>query len=220
MDPITLEQEKKMMKAVGTGSSTEAFGGIAAVVLAIIGLAGIEPRFMLAIAGIVIGVSLLFESGTAAADYSEILANSGSGTSANVEVGGGVTSEMLAGAAAVVLGILALLDIVPSVLMSSTAIILGAGLLMGAGLTTRLNTVRMTGYYGGQEAMQRVARDAVSASAGGQVLIGLAGIVLGILALVGIASMQLNLVAMLALGAGVLLTGASVGTKMFTALRH
>ena len=221
MDPITLEQEKKMMKTVATGSSTEALGGIAVVVLAIIGLAGIEPRFMLAIAAIVVGVSLLFESGAVAADYSQILADSGGSTKvANAEVGGGVTAEMMAGAAAVVLGVLALLDIDPQVLMASAAIVLGAGLLMGAGLTSRLNSVRVLGYAPEHETMQRATRDAVTASAGGQVLIGIAAIVLGILALVGFVPMVLNLVAMLALGAAVLLTGSAVGGRMYALLRH
>ena len=47
-------QERELFKTMTAGSTVEALAGVAAVVLAIIGLAGIAPRYMPAIAAIVV----------------------------------------------------------------------------------------------------------------------------------------------------------------------
>jgi hypothetical protein len=57
------------------------------------------------------------------------------------------------------------------------------------------------------------------AAAGAQVLVGLAGLVLGILGLVGIWSMTMILVALLATGASILLRSSFVGGLLLDFLR-
>jgi hypothetical protein len=50
--------------------------------------------------------------------------------------------------------------------------------------------------------------------------VGLAGIILGILAVVGAYPLTLVLVAFLCLGASVMIAGAALGSKMMTVLQH
>lgn len=198
------------------GSSSAMLGGAAALVLSIIGLAGVVPHYMLTIAGIALGVGLLFEGGFIAAEYRTMLSASGAtGAGAKAELGGGLGAEALAGIAAIVLGILALLDIVPLVLMSITAIVLGAGVMLGSGAMARLNSLKVETSTT-HETAKRVAKDSMTAAAGLQVLVGVAAIVLGILALIGLAPQTLALVAMLALGSSELLSGGAMTSRVLS----
>ena len=109
--------------------------------------------------------------------------------------------------ACVVLGVLALLGIVPMTLLWVTVITYGGTLLLTSGELVWLNALDAK-----EHAMVRQLRHSMNlAAAGAQVLVGLAGVVLGILGLVGIASTTMVLVALLATGASILLRSSSVG---------
>ena len=60
----------------------------------------------------------------------------------------------------------------------------------------------------------------VGAAADAQLLVGLAGLVLGILGLIGIKAMTLVLVALLAIGASALLRSSALGGFMLDVLRR
>lgn len=212
----TMNQENKELEyALLGGSSAEAIAGAATVVLAILGLAQIAPRFMISIGAIALGVALIANGAAVAAEYSRILARSGSGGWKGVELGGGVSTQLGAGVAAVVLGVLALLNVDPTGLVAIAAIVLGAALILSSGVSTRLNALKIE-VSQEHDVAKRVARDAVTAATGTEVLVGLAATVLGILALVGIASTTLILVAVLSLGAAVLLTGGALIGKILS----
>lgn len=194
----------------------ETIGGAGAVVLAILALAGLLPAYLAAIATIAVGAALLFEGAAVAGRYRDLLKRVSENEIQSTELGGGVSAESLGGLAGIALGILALLGVAPMALMSVAMIVLGGALLLSAGATSRLNHLRM-----GKNASpmaQLVAREAVSTAAGTQVLAGAGAIVLGILAVQGIASLVLVDVAALALGASVLLSGTALGGKMIAAL--
>src|SRR3954463_13893972 len=88
-------EHEKSMKIVTGGSLTEALAGGGAVVLAILGLAGILPWYMTAIAVIAIGVALLAQGSTAAARWSRIIEETGSSPWGNrLEVGSGLSAEL------------------------------------------------------------------------------------------------------------------------------
>jgi hypothetical protein len=120
-------EEEKSAEVVAGGSMGEAVAGIAAVVLAIVGLAGLYPVYLTAIASIVLGVALLLQGGAVAARFSQLLAEAAGTRLTNRELGGGMSAEFLAGAAGVVLGILALLRVFPEVLLPVAAIVFGGG---------------------------------------------------------------------------------------------
>jgi hypothetical protein len=209
----SVNEERKMARMVESGSTIETIGGIAAVVLAVVGLANIESTYMVAIAAIVLGAALLFQGGLVAAEYSEILSRFEGGPYA--EFGGGLGAEALSGVTAIVLGILALFDIGAQNLMAVAAIVLGAGLVLSSGVVMRLNSVKIDILKGSGEA-KHAAQGAVSAASYAQILVGLAAVILGVLALVGMSPMTLSLVAMLGVGASILLSGGSMFGRMLS----
>lgn len=211
-----VESSTHMEYAVVGGSTSEALGGLAAAVLAIIGLSGIAPGFMVTIAAIVLGVALLFQGGFVAAEFRRLMAASGStDRTAQVELGGGLGSEALAGAAAVVLGILALLGLAAGTLVSVSNIVLGAGILLGSGVVARLNEVRIA-QATESAAQQRLAHEAVTAANTLQVLVGIAAVVLGILSLIGVSPLMLNLIAQLAIGSAIVLSGTAITGRVLS----
>lgn len=198
------------------GSAIEGLGGIGAVVLAIIGLAGLLPAAMAAIATIVVGAGLLFEGGAIAARYNRILAmTAGKPETEKAEYGSGMTSEFVGGGAGIVLGILALIGIAPAVLLEVAVIVFGATLLLSAGSTAKLASFGAYYRMPGEEhrVMREAADSSIKAAAGAQVLIGIAAVVLGILALLGMQPLTLTLIGLLAVGASLLFSGSVVGMK-------
>lgn len=217
METMTGTHERNTFKELTFGGSTSVMtGGAAAGVLAILALAGVAPGYLVAIAAIALGVAMLFEGGFVAAEYGRILnAGSNNGRLAKVELGGGLSGEALAGVAGIVLGILALLGVVPAVLISIAAIVLGAGQMFGSGITSRLNALKID-VSSEHETAKQVASEAMTAATGLQLLVGLAAVVLGILALVGLEPLTLDLVAMLALGSSFLLSGGAIAGRVLS----
>jgi hypothetical protein len=218
--PERVHEEERSAEFVAGGSLTEAIAGLGAVVLAIVALAGLFPAYLGPIAAIVLGVALLFEGGSIAARYSRLLGEVVASHRVASELGGGMSAELLGGAGGIVLGILALLGLAPDVLMSVVAIVFGGALLLGSSATWSLNHLIVEHWYAGHETARRVARSMVSAAAGAQVLVGIGAVVLGIVALVGMHPMMLSLIAILAVGASVALSGSAVSGKMFSMLHH
>jgi hypothetical protein len=206
-------ETRGMERIVAGGSMIEAIGSVAAVVLTILGLSGIFPADLTAIAVIGIGISLLFEGGMVGARFSRLLAASDGKATGLSNLGGGMTGEFMAGAAGVVLGLLALLGIAPTVLPPVAAIVFGGALLVGSGVGARLSYLEVTNGRS-QPGAEAVAREAVSATAGAQVLTGLAAALLGILALVGYTPMVLTLVALLITGTVLVLSGTAVSGRI------
>jgi hypothetical protein len=178
------------------GALFEALAAAGAAVLSIIGLAGIAPMFLAAIATVVLGVALLIEGGGLVTHHDHAFADKEGLTRTGDEVGR-TSAESIAGIAGIVLGIFSLLRVSPRFLLPISLIVFGAGLLMGAGID---------------------ARGKVMGS--GHVLVGVAGIVLGILALIGVGPMTLVLIGLLAIGFAVLISGTAWGARHLHPLHH
>jgi hypothetical protein len=201
-----------------TGSVVEAITGIAVVVLAIVGLAHAGFGFFGAIAAIVLGAALLAQGGTVTAEYTKLLSAATSGAVGAIELGGGMTVELLAGGGMVVLGILALIGFSPDVLISAGVIAIGAALILAAAGLQRLNALKVRA-SGMSELAQSVAEGAVACALTAQVLCGGAAIVLGILALTMPAhSTILMLVALLILGATIAISGTALTGRLLRML--
>lgn len=212
------EREKALNIATG-GAGVETLAGVGAVILAILGLAHVLPLLLAAIATIVAGAALLFGGGAVAGGVQYFHMHSAS-ESKFAESGGGLTAEFIGGAAGVVLGILALIDVVPAVLLPAAAIAFGGALLIGTGATSRLSySPAITGGVE-QTRAETAARKAAASTAGAEVLIGMASIALGILALVGFAWITLTLVALLCMGVSLFFNGAWLTSRMQAAVHH
>lgn len=215
------QEEESAAKVVATGSAVAALCGLGAVVLTILGLAGMAPTPLCSIAVICAGAALAFEGGSISAKYHEIIEASGGSKKHAAEVESGMSAEMLGGIAGIVLGILALIGLVPVLLVEIAAIVFGATLLLGSGTQHRLN--QMINLRPTDQHAAHVAHEAVATATGADVLIGIGAIVLGILGLVGIAAHVapvLALVAILAVGVAELLSGSAVGARMGTIFHH
>jgi hypothetical protein len=120
---------------------------------------------------------------------------------AELEVGS--VGETVAGAAGLILAILALLGVLPATLAAVAAIALGAGLLIGGATLARRYAQLVPAV------MFTRAREEIAGALGLQALAGVAGIVLGILALLG-GSFTLLSVAAIVFGAALLAAGSGL----------
>ncbi|ADJ27336.1 hypothetical protein [Nitrosococcus watsonii] len=213
---IIHSREKRLERALVGGSITAAAGGVATIILSILGLVHIEPLLMAPIAAIVMGTGLLSESGALAAEYSEILSKTRQNRWRKVEFGSGFSAEMLAGIAVITLGILSLLNLEPLVLLPVSVIALGVCLLLSTGTKALLNSMRLEIPENHRKA-EMVAHTTLRGAIWVQLVVGLVAIVLGILALAGWVPPILTLVAMLAIGTSILLSGAAVSARMLSA---
>lgn len=216
---VRRHEEEQAAHAVAGGSIGEALAGAAAAILALLGFWGIVPMTLAAIATIAVGAALLLEGGGVAARYSELLSETvGDPWAGRVAFGTGVAAETVGGIAGVILGVLALVGVAPLVLMGSAVVVFGAALLLGSSATARLSGLAFAAAKP-SPLTERLSRDAVLAAAGGQVLVGLAGVTLGILAIIGVSAPTLLLVSMLALGASTLINGTALGGRMMRLTR-
>lgn len=183
-------------------SFTEATGAIGAVVLAIIGLAGILAHTLAAIATIVVGAAILLEGGTFASRYRQPVSRV-SGEGQTLEPRAGLTAEFMGGVAGIVLGILALFGTYPDTLLAAAVIVFGATFLLGGTALSRWNWVMG---FRTQAGLDEVSRT-LPVHTGGQVLVGLGAVVLGILGIIGLDPLTLILVGLLSLGVAALSNG-------------
>ncbi|HUI21182.1 MAG TPA: hypothetical protein VLZ74_09075 [Methylocella sp.] len=203
------------------GGFADALGGIATIVLAIVGLAGVHPQLLISIATIVFGVALLIEGGTMLTEYVRVAFPSGAAEPAiGTFSGNSLSAVFLVGAAGIILGVLALLGIHAEVLTSVAIIAFGTALVLSSNAVWQLHSLKHAAAMAQTETMgggEAIASQLASGSAGMEALAGLAAGILGILALVGtgIDSAVLILVALLAVGGALMLTGGALtGTMM------
>jgi len=205
-------------EAASYGGFVDALGGIATIVLAIVGLSGVKPDILVSIATIVFGAALLIQGGAMLTEYAqiEVLPESDLASS-----GGSLSALFLVGIAGIVLGVLALLGVHAAVLTSVAAIAFGAALIISSSAVWQLLTSRsIAARFQARAPMLRVVASEVAAgSVGVQAMSGLAVIVLGILAVSGIFTESLTLIALLAAGAAIVFTGSTLSGTMIGFMR-
>jgi hypothetical protein len=209
-----MSAERQAAEAVAAGSLVEAIGGIAAIILAILGLLGLVDETLASIGVIVLGAAMLFEGTAILSRYSRLTRYAGGGS----ELTGGVTLEFIGGLSVLVLGVLALLTIATMTLLSIGVIAYGVTLILSAGTMTRLNAIESSNQpY--ESHQSHLMCEAVMGSTALQMLAGIGGVVLGILALIGIHGLTLILIAILGLGAAILLAGSALSSRMLGVMR-
>jgi hypothetical protein len=187
--------------AGSTLSVPERLGAVGTIILAILGLAGIYSNIVACVAAIVIGGVFLTEGMMASAAVRHL--HSHASGRQTVELGSGMHAGFFAGLAGIVLGILSFFRANPNPLLAVAVLVFGTALLLGGGGAWRLISMVQSP---GEE-----TQTSVSTGSGG-LFLGLATIVLGILALIGLVPMTLVLVGLLCLGAGGLFSGPSLAT--------
>jgi len=216
----TERTERTTLRAETTGSLVEVAGGVAIIVLSIIGLARIgDVGALPAISTIILGAAIVAEGGTIATEFSRLLGMS-IGVSGAAEFSGGMTTEIVVGAVVLVLGVLSILGVSPATLIPSAIVVAGALLLISAANVQRMNSVKVAA-LGSAEGAQALLQSAISSAAGFQVLAGIAAIVLGILALSSATHVVLfAVVGLLVLGAAVTMSGGTLTGSLMRMIRR
>ena len=198
------------------GAATESMGGVAVIVLTILALLGVAPRVLTPVAGIVFGLAFLVEGAAIAARQASLIEQTERTGGQEHEIGGGVTIELAIGAAAIVLGVLSLIGVVPGILMPALVTAAGAGLILSAGSVQRLNEVQAN-LANPNFSQQRasVAHIATSGAASVQFLAGVAVTILGILGLTRTGfPLVMSSVGLLVLGCAITLSGTAVASRL------
>ncbi|SRR5579883_1397001 len=206
-------------EAASYGGFVDALGGIAAIVLAVIGLSGVKPEALVSISTIVFGAALLIQGGAMLSEFAVVEAAPAEANAASS--GGGLSACFLVGVAGIVLGVLALLGVYATILTAVAAIAFGAALVVSASAVWQLLTSRSfeTRFQTRSPMLRMLASEVASGSAGVQGMAGLAVIVLGILAVAGIHTVPLTLIALLVAGAAIVLTGSTLSGTMIGFMR-
>lgn len=204
-------------KVIGSGSFVEALVGAGAVALAILGLANILPLWMATIATIAVGAAFLIEGISISSRMADMMESDKAGQFDIAEVGGGITAEFLAGLSGITLGVLALLGIQPVTLMAIALIVYSGALIMSSGTTSRLNYLSHVNLP--TDSAKMMAKEALNAAAGLQVVAGVGSAVLGILALVDQPRFTFVLTGLLIVSASRLITGTALGGRLMGMFR-
>ncbi len=206
-------RDRQVMQAVAGGTGFTALCGAAAVVLGILGIVGLRPNFMMTIATIVVGAALLAKGASTAAGASRF-----SPTAERTEraaVAGGLGVEFIAGAAAIVLGILGLIGKSPLTNVAISMIACGGALLLGGGTVAQTSR-----YFGERSREEHYAREATDVASGTEMFVGVGAVVLGILSLLGKNPYLLNLISLLGVGSALALSGGAFSTRIASIVRR
>jgi hypothetical protein len=195
------EYGKLQQRAANRLAGTGAIGSIAALVLSILGLAGLIPLPLAAISAIVLGASLFVESSALSLQHPTLPYEAASSRAEEFELGGGVRLGSIGGIAVIALGVLALLGIVPEVLLAAAVITIGASGILASGEQARTYQPALI-------------------SSGVHLLASLAVVVLGILALTGMVPLTMILSGLLVSAALMLLSSSALTGDMFARLGH
>jgi hypothetical protein len=107
----------------------------------------------------------------------------------------------------------------PGVVLPVAAIVYGAGLILGAGANVRINEL-IVGHREEEATARFAIRQAVLATTGLQVFIGLAAVILGIIALASAYPITLSLVAMLIVAGAFVLSDTAIASRLVSVLRR
>jgi hypothetical protein len=200
------------------GGFVDALGGIATIVLAIIGLAGVRSLELLSIATIVFGAALLIQGGAMLSEFAAIEATP---QTDGISGGGGLGTLFGVGVAGIILGVLALLGVQSTMLNAVAVIAFGGALVVSASAVWQLLTSRSvaTRFQTGSSMLRVVASEIATGSSSLQGMAGLAVIVLGVLAVAGISSQYLALIALIVAGCSIVLTGSTLSGTMIGFMR-
>lgn len=195
-------------------------GGVATVLLAILGLAGLYAPILAAIATVLLGVALLAQGRSLLAQYGQASVEAAARTPVSASAAPVRFAVILLGAAGAALGVLALLDVNSAVLTPIASIMIGAGLVFSSVSAWHLNAIRRASATGEASARDALANQMIFDSLGVQSFAGLAAILLGVLAASGATyDLTFNLVALLILGSALALKGGGLNTILLSLMR-
>jgi hypothetical protein len=201
------------MSLVVAGATIASMWGLSALVLAILGLSGVLPMYMLPVTGIVTGLAFLM-LGVVGTAWARMFRFAKHGTSRNqISLFSGVTAVLIAGLAAVVLNLMDFVFLGDMRFVAVSVIALGVGLLWHSGVMRRVSHFTSYVTYHGVEGhgpSGPFAINALSLAPIRDFLVGVSGVILGIVAMMNIAPVVLGFVALLTLGGALTFTASTI----------
>lgn len=198
------------------GASLETLGGLAAIILGVLGFST-APFSMASAATICIGVALFAQGSAVMARWRDTLHRLEGARFNRQELVGGLSTEFFAGFVGIVLGILAVADIKPLIMLPVASLVFGGALLLGGAAQPDL-------VYLAPDRDPKVARatfGAVQTSGGVMVLVGIAAAVLGILGVLAVGSILTTVLAsLIAIGFALAFAGGAATTRFARRLRQ
>ena len=211
------------LSLIVAGTTVASMWAIGAAVLAILGLCTVMPQYMLPVAVLVLGLGFVNLASINIAWERMFRFTNAQATQDWRAYFGGTIAVMAAGIVAIVLGILNLVFLADLRVAAVAAIAMGLGMFMHSGIVRSISRFTHETAFGGEAVRPNgpFAFNALSVAPVRDALVGIAGVVLGILALLQIATLTLGLVAMVAMGAALAFTASTVCGATLTALnRH
>ncbi|HSN25384.1 MAG TPA: hypothetical protein VLT45_03840 [Kofleriaceae bacterium] len=201
-----LAPDRRTVVVVESGASVEVIAGLGAVAVAVIGIDGYRPLVMAAVATLLLGIALITQGGAIASRWRAMLRRLDGTRYDRNELIGGIGTEVFGGLVGVVIAIVALAGVVPRVMIPVAAIVYGAALLLGGAAQPELAS--LGGRHGDRA-------QAVEASGGIMVIVGIAAAVLGILALLDVGpAVVLALIALLCVGGALTFAGGALAARL------
>ena len=217
--PARLEpHDRDAERLITGGTAAEGVAGVLTIVVAIAGLVGAPANYAFTIGAVVLGIGLVIAAGTLASKYLNLLQGPGGEELAGSELRGGVGAGFIGGVAAIILGVLGWLGLLPTILTAVAIMVAGASMVVGTMATVRLNRLIIRRLVTRQN-VRFFAHELISTGAGMQSLAGAAGIALGIISLVSSMSATLLLIGLVCMGASLLLSGSALSVRMLARAR-
>jgi hypothetical protein len=206
--------ERDSVELSAAGSAGDIILAAAAVILALIGIAGTAPEVAAGCTTVAIGVAFLFEGGAIGARFLRSIRQNAEDSLTRGDVLGGLTADLVAGLAGILLGALALMGVVPQALLGTAVLVYGTALLLGCAALVHATVTMQSGVPEPHPGI-----DPALVAAGGQLVLGLVALALGSLALLGTATQTLTLIALLLVAGSEIGSGLAIGSKMLRLLR-
>lgn len=212
--PLTIEDRRNVAKTIFGGSLVETVAAGITIVLSLIALSGTAVGILFPVGVIAMAIAFLVEGGAISMRFSRLLAEACQRDVLKADfVGIGLTAEIVGGLSGLVLGILAITGMAPMILLPVSVIIYGVTLILSSGLVIRLNDLEFEGVTESAR-YRKIAHEMTTAAAAVEFLLGIGSLILGIVAITGIYSLTLSLVALLIIGISAFVTGAAISNGM------
>ena len=200
-----LAPDRRTVVVVESGASLEVVAGLGAVAVTVIGIDGYRPLTMAAVATLLLGIALVTQGGAIASRWRAMLRRLDGTRYDRTELLGGIGTEVFGGLVGIVIAILALAGVVPRVMVPVATIVFGAALLLGGAAQPELANL----------GVRDSRAQAVEASGGVMVIVGIAAAVLGILALLEVGpAIVLALIALLCVGGALTFAGGALAARL------
>lgn len=214
-----VHDEMSAANLVKKGSMVSGAASLLAVIFILMAMGNIWPRFMIPVSILAISIAFVSQGGTIAARFSDLLPETSRRRSDVSRLGVGLSVEVAGGIITGILGILVLLNVMPTILAPAALLVFGITMIVSSGVVFWFDSL-LTGRSGEYRSYGAAGHEAIMASGGLQFILGLAAFILGIMSLAGISPVLMANIGLLSVGFSELITGSAMTARMWNYSPH